>query len=70
MQQPGIIITNTQLYNDAVLDVTTRFTSFDGRAWKGKIRIETETEGTIALDGRHEYNDYEEQYGFILMAEQ
>ncbi|MBV7533748.1 hypothetical protein [Chitinophaga sp. sic0106] len=68
MQQPDVIITNAQLYNDAILDVTTKFTSFDGRVWQGKIRIETEAEGTIALIGRHEYNDYEEQYGFILVA--
>ncbi|NIG54729.1 hypothetical protein [Chitinophaga sp. Cy-1792] len=70
MQQPDVIVTNTPLYNEEILDVITRFTSFDGRVWQGKIKIETEASGTISLDGRHEYNDYEEQYGFILVAAQ
>ncbi|SEW37329.1 hypothetical protein [Chitinophaga arvensicola] len=67
--QVSIKITAADIYNQEVLDVITRFHRFDGKAWYGKIIIETETGGTVALDGRHEYNDYEAQYGFIIIAE-
>ncbi|MBS0031596.1 hypothetical protein ACTJJ0_30890 [Chitinophaga sp. 22321] len=67
MQQPTIKITASDIYNNEVLDVTTRFHHFDGKAWYGNIMIDTEREGEVKLSGRHEYNDYQEQYGFILV---
>lgn len=61
-----IEITNSELYNEKVIDVDT--TGLTGT--RGTISIEVEGgEGWRDYTGEHGIHDYEEEFGFILKVE-
>lgn len=60
-----IEITNSELYNEKVIEVDT--TSLTGT--NGTISIEEEGRGWRDFTGEHGIRDYEEDFGFILKVE-
>jgi hypothetical protein len=67
-----IKITNESLYNSNVKDVDTSMLkcndSYNRFIATGNISIQT-NEGWKEFDGEHGQNDYQEEYGFILIPE-
>ena len=62
----SIKITNEELYNEKVVDVDLDF--YKG-GMNGDVAIEVEGEVERCFTGEHGANDYEEDYGFIIVSE-
>ena len=61
-------VTNDELFIGEVIDVcTSGLRSVNDDTFEGTLQIETEDKGTITITGEFGYNDYEEEYGFILI---
>lgn len=60
----NIKVTNEELFNSKVVDVDT--TGLIGL--NGALAIET-TEGVKEITGEHGENDYEREFGFVLIVE-
>ena len=59
-----IKITNEELYNEKVVDVDL---DFHKGGMNGDVAIEVEGEGWRNITGEHGANDYEEEFGFIIL---
>lgn len=61
-----IKITDEYLYNEKVVDVDL---DFHRGGMNGDVAIEIEGHGERCFTGEHGAHDYEEEYGFIIVAE-
>ena len=62
----SIKITNEELYNEKVLDVEL---DFHKGGMNGDVAIEVEGIGERCFSGEHGSDDFEEDYGFIIVSE-
>lgn len=61
----SVEITNKELYNEKVVDVEL---DFHRGGVNGDVAIEVEGEGEKCFTGEHGKYDYEDEYGFIIVA--
>lgn len=62
----SVKITNEELYNEKVVDVEL---DFHRGGMNGDVAIKVEGEGEKCFTGEHGKCDYEDEYGFIIVAE-
>lgn len=62
----SVKITNENLYNEKVVSVDL---DFHRGVMKGDVSIEVVGEGERCYTGEHGANDYEEEFGFVIIAE-
>lgn len=66
----SVKITNETLYNERVIEVeTNNVKNVSNNSFNGNVAIEVENEGWRECDGEHGMNDYEDEFGFIFIAE-
>lgn len=61
-----IQITNTDLYHNTVTDVELNLT-FNSGSFHGDVEIEEDGKPSRTISGEHGHNDFEEEYGFIII---
>jgi len=61
-----IKVTNKKLFDEKVQDVDL---DFHKGGMNGDVAIEVEGEGERCFTGEHGANDYEEEFGFVIVAE-
>lgn len=61
----SVEITNEKIYNEKVVDVDL---DFHKGGLNGDLAIEVKGEGEICFTGEHGANDYEEEFGFVIVA--
>ena len=62
----AIKITNEELYNEKVINVEL---DFHKGGLNGDVAIEVVGEGERCFTGEHSYDDYEQEYGFVIISE-
>ena len=66
----SVKITNETLYNERVIEVeTNNVKNVSNNSFNGNVAIEVENEGRREYDGEHGMKDYEDEFGFIFIAE-
>ena len=66
----SVKITNETLYNERVIEVeTNNVKNVSNNSFNGNVAIEVENEGWREYDGEHGMKDYEDEFGFIFIAE-